>query len=108
MKEIKAVIQTAVLDKVLRALYGINGLPGCTVSYVHGYRRSGSGHADSMLEHEERAKLEIVVNDSDSKKAVDAILENARTGSPGDGKIFVIECPDVVSIRTGESGSSAV
>jgi nitrogen regulatory protein P-II 1 len=107
MKEIKAVIQPAMLEKVLRALHAMNGLPGCTVSHVHGYQRSG-GEPDEFLRHEERAKLEIVVKDSDAKKVAEAIMKNARTGSPGDGKIFVMECVDVVRIRTGERGDQAI
>ena len=108
MKEIKAILQPSALDKVLRALHGIKGLPGCTVSHVHGYQRSGAGSAEFILEHEDRAKIELVVKDSDAKKVVEAIMNNARTGGPGDGKIFVIECVDIVSIRTGERGSAAV
>ncbi len=108
MKEIKAIIQTSVLDKVLLALHGMKGLPGCTVSHVHGYRKSDSGSAEETLESEERTKLEIVVNDSDEKKVVETIMNNARTGGPGDGKIFVIDCEEIVSIRTGKRGDDAV
>ncbi|MBI4376152.1 MAG: P-II family nitrogen regulator [Elusimicrobia bacterium] len=107
MKEIKAVIQPAMLEKVLRALHAMKGLPGCTVSHVHGYQRAG-GEPEEFLRHEERAKLEIVVKDSDAKKVAEAIMKSARTGSPGDGKIFIIDCEEVVSIRTGKRGDAAV
>ncbi len=105
MKEIKAIIQTSVLDKVLSALHGMKGLPGCTVSHVHGYQRSGG---EESLEYDERTKLEIVVKDADVKKVVEVILKNARTGSAGDGKIFVIDCSEIVSIRSGKRGDAAV
>lgn len=108
MKEIKAVIQRSVLDRVLLALHAMKGLPGCTVSHVHGYRRSDDGPAEQALEWDERTKLEIVVKDSDAKKVVAAIVEHARTGGPGDGKVFVIACLDVVKITSGKRGEAEV
>lgn len=108
MKEIKAVIQTSALDKVLLALRRIKGLPGCTVSHVHGYQRSSPGAVEEALRHEERTKVEIVVRDSDAASVVDAIAKSAQTGSPGDGKIFVMECVDVLQIRTGKRGEKVL
>lgn len=108
MKEIKAIIQTAVLDKVLRALHDMKGLPGCTVSHIHGYQKSDGALTGGEPEHEERSKLEIVVKDADAKKVVETIVKNARTGGPGDGKIFVMNCVEVVAIRTGKRGDAAV
>lgn len=108
MKEIKAIIQTSVLDKVLLALHGMKGLPGCTVSHVHGYQKSDGGPEDQVLQYDGRTKLELVVKDADAGKVVEAIEKNARTGSPGDGKIFVMNCEDIVSIRTGERGEQGI
>ena len=108
MKEIKAIIQTAVLAKVLLALHGMQGLPGCTVSHVHGYQRSDGVLAEDAPEYDERTKLEIVVKDADEKKVVETIMNNARTGGSGDGKIFVMNCEEVVAIRTGKRGASGV
>ena len=108
MKEIKAIIQSSVLDKVLLALHGMKGLPGCTVSHIHGYQRSNGGGEEDALRYDERTKLEVVVKDSDAKKVIEAIAKNARTGSPGDGKIFVMECVEAVSIRTGKRGYAAI
>lgn len=108
MKEIKAIIQSSLLDKVLRALHEIKGLPGCTVSHVHGYQRSDGTFDEETFEPDERTKLEIVVRDSDAEKVIEVITKNAHTGSPGDGKIFIMECKGVVSIRTGEKGDSAI
>ena len=53
-------------------------------------------------------RAEDVVKDSDEKKVVETIMNNARTGSPGDGKIFVMNCEEVVGIRTGKRGSAAI
>lgn len=108
MREVKAIIQSAVLEKVLRALHEIKGLPGCTVSKVQGYQKSDGGSEEWIFEPDERTKLEIVVRDSDADKVVKLIRESAHTGSPSDGKIFVMECKDVVRIRTGEKGESAI
>lgn len=108
MKEIKAIIQTSRLEKVLLALHAIKGLPGCTVSHVHGYRRSDGDSAEETLESAERTKLELVVKDADAKKVVETIVSRARTGGPGDGKVFVMDCEEVVAIRTGKRGAAAV
>jgi nitrogen regulatory protein PII len=108
VKEIKAIIQTSRLEKVLLALHKMRGLPGCTVSHVHGYGKSDGGSVQELPEWEERTKLEIVVKDSDAKKVVAAIVENAHSGGPGDGKIFVMNCEEIVSIRSGKRGSGAL
>ena len=108
MKEIKAIIQSSVLDKVLLALHEVKGLPGCTVSRVQGYRRSGDLTPEQVLSPRERVKLEIVVRDADFKRVFKIIEENARTGQKGDGKIFVMDCKEVIRIRTGEQGEQAI
>lgn len=108
MKEIKAIVQPSTLDKVLLALHDAKGLPGCTVSRVQGYRRSGNLAPDRVLEPRERVKLEIVVRDADLKRVLKIIAENARTGQKGDGKIFVMNCKDALRIRTGERGEQAI
>lgn len=108
MKEIKALIRPSKLDGVLAALQRIKDLPGCIVSHVHGYGRSSGHGTDSPLEPADFAKLEIVVGERLLQKVLAAILENSRTGNPGDGKIFVIECSDAVWIRTGKSGKAAL
>ena len=108
MKEIKAIIQTSMLDKVLGGLRKMKGLPGCTVSHVHGCQRSGGGDITEPLAPAERTKIEIVVKDGDVKRVVASIADNARTGSPGDGKIFVIDCIDAIQIRTGKHGEQVL
>lgn len=108
MKEIKALIRPSKLDGVIEALQGIDGLPGCVVSHVHGYGRSSGQTAHSPLEPVDFAKLEIVVGERLVAKVLAAIRKNARTGNPGDGKIFVIECSDAVGVRSGKSGRAAL
>jgi nitrogen regulatory protein P-II 1 len=108
VKEIKAIIRPSKLESVLEALQSVKNLPGCIVSQVQGYGRSAGMSVDAPMEPAEFAKLEIVVDDRLVKKVVMAIVGNARTGNPGDGKVFIIECPDAVWIRTGKSGKAAL
>ena len=107
MKEIKAIIQPFMLDKVLEALHEIAGLPGCTVSQVRGYSRSKPRKpGEEDLGFAERVKLEIVVPEKLVKSVVEIVRTSAHTGNKGDGKIFVIECADAVHIRTGKRGET--
>jgi len=113
MKEIKAIIKPATLENVLVALRQVEGLPGITISEVQGFGKTKKAilkekSLDDTLKHENKIKLEIVVSDELAESAVKAIEENARTGSKGDGKIFISEVLDVVKIRTGERGRSAI
>ncbi len=108
MKEVKALIRPSKLDGVLEALQRIRDLPGCIVSHVHGYGRSTGRGTNTPLESADFVKLEIVVGERLLQNVLAAIQENAHTGNPGDGKIFVIECSDAVRIRTGKSGKAAL
>ena len=113
MKEIKAVIQPFMLEPVLHALESLPELPGVTVSQVLGWGRSRSlpvqkpvleaGHAFAP-----KTKLEIVVSDDTAAEVVRILVEAARTGRAGDGKVFLYEVGEVVRIRTGESGRDAL
>ena len=106
MKEIKAVIQPFMLDKVLSALHQIPGLPGCIVSRIetHGKPAVGEENRDTTA----KVKLEIVVADALVGNVVSAIQKHAHTGNRGDGKIFVINVADVIAIRSGERGEKAL
>ena len=107
MKEIKAVIQPFMLEKVLDALAAIEGLPGLTVSHVQGWGRARStGDAGHGLAAE--CKIEIIVADEDAERVIAAIAMAARTGRPSDGKIFVLDVEDVLRIHTGVRGADAV
>ena len=113
MKEIKAIIQPYMLDIVCDALGQIDGLPGLTISQVQGFGKTRAVGAEDVVEEDGRAfarktKLEVVVTDDMASAVVDAIARAARTGKPGDGKIFTYEVSDVVQIRTGDRGEAAI
>jgi len=112
MKYIIAVIQPDRLDDVLDKLTN-KEIHLVTVTNVMGRGRQ-KGIAEVYRSHKEvgsllkKIKLEIAVNEAFVKSAVDAIQAGARTGSVGDGKIFILDLMDVVRIRTGETGSAAI
>ena len=107
MKEIKAIIQPFVADKVISALREMADLPGVTVSEVKGFGRGRAfGRPDSPDEAEifgvKKIKLEIVVPNDLLEKVVELIAKCAHTGNPGDGKIFISTVDETIKIRTGE------
>lgn len=112
MKKIEAIIRHFKLEEVKDALTEA-GISGMTVSEVKGFGRQ-KGHkeqyrgAEYTVDFVPKVKIEIVVGDDDSQKAVDAILATARTGQIGDGKIFISELTEAVRIRTGESGGESL
>ena len=112
MKKIEAVIKPFKLEDVKDALAEI-GITGMTVSEVKGYGRQ-KGHselyrgAEYVVDFLPKIKLELVVTDDLVESAVDAIIKAAHTGKIGDGKIFVSSVEQVIRIRTGETGESAV
>ena len=112
MKKIEAVIKPFKLDEVREALSEI-GVTGLTVTEVKGFGRQ-KGHtelyrgAEYVVDFLPKVKLEVVVSDSLAERAVETIIEAARTGKIGDGKIFVSAVEQVVRIRTGESGEAAI
>jgi len=114
MKEVKAIVRPFMLSKVVEALKQIEGLPGLTVDRdVRGFGRSPVGYdrdriVDDLVEYIPKAKIEVVVPDDLVEKVVETIQQNAHTGNPGDGKIFIIPVEDVVKIRTGEHWEKAL
>jgi nitrogen regulatory protein P-II 1 len=114
MKEIKAIIQPFKLTNVIEALKQIEGLPGITVDeHVHGFGKTGgeSGQRKitvDLVDYVQKAKLELVVPDKLVERVIRAIQENAHTGNPGDGKVFVYDVQEVVKIRTNERGETAI
>ena len=106
-QEVKAIVRQSKLDDVIEALRGIPGLPGATVSLVRGF---GKASADGPQEIGEAAmyKLEIVVEPSMVERAIETIGQAARTGQPGDGKIFVYSVDDVANIRKQLRGAAAI
>lgn len=112
MKKIEAIIKPFKLDDVREALSDI-GVTGLTVSEVKGFGRQ-KGHtelyrgAEYVVDFLPKIKLEIVLADDQIESCVEAIIKAAHTGRIGDGKIFVTPIEQVIRIRTGEEGESAV
>ena len=112
MKKIEAIIKPFKLDEVKEALHEV-GVQGITMTEVKGFGRQ-RGHtelyrgAEYVVDFLPKIKLEVVVDNDIVDSAVDAILEAARTDRIGDGKIFVTSIDEVIRIRTGERGSSAI
>ena len=112
MKKIESIIKPFKLEDVKEALVEI-GISGMTVTDVKGYGRQ-QGHselyrgAEYIVDFLAKIKIELVVNDDQVEQTVSTIVEAAKTGKIGDGKIFVTSIDDVIRIRTGEKGSEAV
>ncbi len=112
MKMVMAVIKPFKLDDVREALAEV-GVAGITATEVKGFGRQ-KGHtelyrgAEYVVDFLPKVKVEIVVGDSLLERAMEAIVNAARTGKIGDGKIFVTAVEQVVRIRTGESGEAAI
>jgi nitrogen regulatory protein PII len=112
MKKIEAIIKPFKLDEVKKALNDI-GVTGMTVTEVKGYGRQ-KGHkeiyrgAEYQVDFLPKIKIEIVVAQAMVEEVGGKILESARTGKIGDGKIFVIPVDGAIRVRTGESGRDAL
>ncbi|ACV26499.1 P-II family nitrogen regulator [Kangiella koreensis] len=112
MKKIEAIIKPFKLDDIREALTDL-GVNGMTVTEVKGFGRQ-KGHtelyrgAEYMVDFLPKAKIEVVINDELVDKCVETIIEVARTGKIGDGKIFVTNVERTVRIRTGEEGEDAI
>lgn len=112
MKKITAMIKPFKLDDVREALNDM-GIQGMIVSEVKGFGRQ-KGHtevyrgAEYAVDFLPKMQIDIVVGDDAAERVMEAIIESARTGKVGDGKIFVMPVEEVVRIRTGERGDAAV
>ncbi len=112
MKIISAIIKPFKLDDVREALSEI-GIKGLTVYEVKGFGRQ-KGHtelyrgAEYVVDYIPKVKLEVAVDDDRVDQVIDAIIETAKTGKIGDGKIFVTNLENAIRIRTSETGSSAL
>ena len=111
MKLITAVVKPFRLDDVRNALAEV-GVQGMTVTEVKGFGRQ-RGHtelyrgAEYVVDFLPKVKVEVAVTDELTERAVEAIIEAAKTGKVGDGKIFVTNLDQVYRIRTGETGDQA-
>ena len=112
MKKIEAIIKPFKLDEVKEALNSL-GIKGMTVTEVKGYGRQ-KGHteiyrgAEYVVDFIPKVKMDVVVDDEQVDQVIDTILNVARTGKIGDGKIFVLPVERVIRVRTGETGPEAV
>ena len=112
MKLIMAIIKPFKLDAVREALTEL-GVQGLTVSEVKGFgRQKGQTEiyrgAEYAIEFVPKVRLDIVIDDSEADRVVEAIRDTANTDKIGDGKIFVLDVVQAIRIRTGETGSDAL
>lgn len=112
MKKIEAIIKPFKLDDVKEALSSL-GITGMTITDIKGYGRQ-QGHtelyrgAEYVVDFLPKVKLEVVVEANMLDEVLKAIVESARTGKIGDGKIFVTDIEKVIRIRTGEEDEEAI
>ena len=112
MRLVTAIVKPFKLDEVKSALETL-GVLGLTVSEVRGYGRQ-KGHtevyrgAEYTVDLVPKVRVEILVDDLDADKVVETVVEAARTGKIGDGKVWVTQVESVVRVRTGERGADAL
>lgn len=112
MKLIVAIIKPFRLDEVKTALLG-SGVQGLTVTEVRGFGRQ-RGHtevyrgAEYKIDFVPKVRLEILVDDGDAERVAQELMEHARTGQIGDGKLWIVPVDAVYRIRTGEAGTDAL
>ncbi|WP_417446786.1 P-II family nitrogen regulator [Kangiella sp.] len=112
MKLITAIVKTFRLDDIRQALTDI-GVTGMTITEVKGFGRQ-KGHtelyrgAEYTLDFLPKTKVEVAVEEDEVDRVVETIINTAKTGKIGDGKIFVVNLDTVIRIRTGEMGSHAL
>jgi len=112
MKKIEAVVQPFKLDEVKEALKAI-GIDGMTITEVRGHGRQ-KGHKEVYRGQEynvdllPKVKFELVVPDGRVEEVIEAIMNSARTGKIGDGKIFVFDVAEAIRIRNNDRGEAAI
>jgi nitrogen regulatory protein P-II 1 len=112
MRLVTAVVKPFKLDDVKTALQAV-GVQGMTVSEVQGFGRQ-RGHtevyrgAEYSVDFVPKVRVEVVVDDADAGRVMDAIVDAAQTGSIGDGKVWSTLVDEVVRVRTGERGPDAL
>ncbi|MBA3252292.1 MAG: P-II family nitrogen regulator [Geodermatophilaceae bacterium] len=112
MKLVTAIVKPFKLDAVKQALETV-GVSGLTVSEVQGFGRQ-KGHtevyrgAEYQVEFVPKVRIEVLVDDADAQRVTDTIVDAARTGSIGDGKVWVVPVDEIVRVRTGERGPDAI
>ena len=112
MKKVEAIIRTERLDPVIDGLAEI-GYPGVTISEVRGHgKQKGITHrwrgTEYTVKFVPKVKVEVVVLDEDLHFTIDVLVRKSRTGTIGDGKVFVMDVEEAVRVRTGDSGIKAI
>ena len=112
MKKVEAIIKPYKIEEIKNSLVEI-GIHGMTVTYVEGFGSQG-GHTENYRAAEiavsflPKIKIEVVVDDKKIDDVIEVIIQHAKTGSIGDGKIFVYNIENAIRIRTEEEGSLAL
>lgn len=112
MRLVTAIVKPFKLDAVKQALETV-GVAGLTVTEVQGFGRQ-KGHtevyrgAEYQVDFVPKVRVEVLVDDADAVRITDVVVAAARTGSIGDGKVWVTAVEDVVRVRTGERGTDAI
>ncbi len=112
MKQIEAIIKPFQLDEVKEALMKV-GVQGMTISEVKGFGRQ-KGHvelyrgAEYSIDFLPKLKIQILVSDKRAAQVAETVMNAARTGKIGDGKILITQVEEVLRIRTGEKGGDAI
>jgi nitrogen regulatory protein P-II 1 len=112
MKKIEAIIKPFKIDDVKARVYAAGG-KGMTVSEVKGFGRTGGKRdvyrgSTYVVDFVPKVRIQLFVDDDQVQSMIDAVVEAARTGDVGDGKITVSSLEEVVRVRTGERGSDAL
>jgi nitrogen regulatory protein P-II 1 len=112
MKLVTAIVKPFKLDDVKEALTGL-GLPGITISEVQGFGRQ-RGHtemyrgAEYTIEFVPKVRIEVLSEDDNARRVADAIVDAARTGQIGDGKVWITPVESLIRVRTGELDNDAL
>lgn len=112
MKKIEAIIRAEKMDSVRRALEEISS-PGLMITEIEGHGKQGGitrqwRGKEYKVELLPKIKIEIVIRDQDVERVIKTIIESAKTGEIGDGKIFIYPVENAIRIRTGENGEGAL
>jgi nitrogen regulatory protein P-II 1 len=113
MNKVEAIVRPERLEAVKEALaeagfVGINIVSVTGRGVQKGIVHTGRGGEEYRVDMLPKSKIELVVKDSDTDRAINVIVEAARTGAIGDGKIFVLPVSDAIRVRTGERGEAAI
>ena len=113
MNKVEAIIRPTRLEAVKEALaeagfVGLNIINVTGRGVQKGIVHSGRGGEEFRVDLLPKTKIELVVKDSDTERAVSTIIESTRTGSIGDGKIFIVPVTEAIRVRTGERGDAAL